>query len=183
MVVPHGNLIMSSTWIFDRRYGYYAARFGGTARLLQSYFAVAFIVIWLCMCNDMQRHTFVLRKYWKLTWVNDLKKNLKYVVKTWVKFETNSYSSENYSINKGSEPYDVWHILSIYNSSIPKWINGFVLQKPAQCSITILKCFPGDNLPMDFNRATVKKLENKRQQFWFCCHMLSDNCQARPYLE
>ena len=47
----YGNLIMSSTWIFARRYWYYAARFGGTARLLQSYFAVAmvaFIVIWLC---------------------------------------------------------------------------------------------------------------------------------------
>ena len=27
------------------------------------------------------------------------------------------------------------------------------------------------------------ELENKRQQFWFCCHMLSGNCQARPYLE
>ena len=31
---PHGNLIMSSTWIFDRRYGYYAARFGGAAKVL-----------------------------------------------------------------------------------------------------------------------------------------------------
>ena len=29
----------------------------------------------------------------------------------------------------------------------------------------------------------VKYLENKRQQFWFCCHMLSGNCQTRPYLE
>ena len=48
-MVRYGNLIMSSTWIFDQRYGYYAGRFGGTARLLQSYFAVAFIVIWLCM--------------------------------------------------------------------------------------------------------------------------------------
>ena len=27
-------------------------------------------------------------------------------------------------------------------------------------------------------------LENKRWQFWFCCHhMLSGDCQARPYLE
>ena len=25
-------------------------------------------------------------------------------------------------------------------------------------------------------------LENKRRQFWFCCHMLSGNGQARPYL-
>ena len=25
--------------------------------------------------------------------------------------------------------------------------------------------------------------ENKRRQFWFCCHMLSGNCQAGPYLE
>ena len=39
---------MSSTWIFDSRYGYYEVRFGGTAKVLQSYFAVAFIVIWLC---------------------------------------------------------------------------------------------------------------------------------------
>ena len=29
----------------------------------------------------------------------------------------------------------------------------------------------------------VRYLENKRQQFWFCCHMLSGNGQARPYLE
>ena len=42
-----GNLIMSSTWIFDLQYGYYEVRFGGTAKVLQSYFAVAFIVIWL----------------------------------------------------------------------------------------------------------------------------------------
>ena len=40
---------MSSTWIFDPRYGYYEVRFGGTAKVLQSYFAVAFIVIWLCI--------------------------------------------------------------------------------------------------------------------------------------
>ena len=33
---------MSSTWIFDPRYGYYEVRFGGTAKVLQSYFAVAF---------------------------------------------------------------------------------------------------------------------------------------------
>ena len=33
---------------FDRRYGYYDASFWGTARLLQSYFTVAFIVIELC---------------------------------------------------------------------------------------------------------------------------------------
>ena len=26
-------------------------------------------------------------------------------------------------------------------------------------------------------------LAHKRRQFWFCCHMLSGNCQARPYLE
>ena len=26
-------------------------------------------------------------------------------------------------------------------------------------------------------------LENKRRQFWFCCHRLSGNGQARPYLE
>ena len=26
-------------------------------------------------------------------------------------------------------------------------------------------------------------LENKRWQFWFCCHMLSGNGQAHPYLE
>ena len=26
-------------------------------------------------------------------------------------------------------------------------------------------------------------LENKRRQFWFCWHTLSDNGQARPYLE
>ena len=25
-------------------------------------------------------------------------------------------------------------------------------------------------------------LENKRRQFWFCCHMLSVNCQAAPYI-
>ena len=24
-------------------------------------------------------------------------------------------------------------------------------------------------------------LENKRRQFWFCCHTLSGNGQARPY--
>ena len=28
-----------------------------------------------------------------------------------------------------------------------------------------------------------KHSENKRQQFWFCCHMLSGYCQAGPYLE
>ena len=27
---------------------------------------------------------------------------------------------------------------------------------------------------------TIKYLENKKRQFWFCCHMLSGNCQARP---
>ena len=27
------------------------------------------------------------------------------------------------------------------------------------------------------------QLENKRRQFWFCCHMLSGNGQAHPYLE
>ena len=39
---------MSNTWIFDPRYGYCEVRFGGTAKVLQSYFAVAKIVIWLC---------------------------------------------------------------------------------------------------------------------------------------
>ena len=29
----------------------------------------------------------------------------------------------------------------------------------------------------------VSELENKRRQFWFCWHRLSDNGQARPYLE
>ena len=29
----------------------------------------------------------------------------------------------------------------------------------------------------------IIKLENKRRQFLFCCHMLSGNGQARPYLE
>ena len=24
------------------------------------------------------------------------------------------------------------------------------------------------------------ELENKRRQFWLCCHMLSGNCQAGP---
>ena len=33
---------------FDRRLGYYEVRFGGTAKVLQSYFAVAKIVILLC---------------------------------------------------------------------------------------------------------------------------------------
>ena len=28
-----------------------------------------------------------------------------------------------------------------------------------------------------------KYLENKRRQFWFCCHMLSGNGQARPLFE
>ena len=28
-------------------------------------------------------------------------------------------------------------------------------------------------------RLRVGGLENKRRQFWFCCHMLSGNCQAR----
>ena len=41
-------VIMSSTWIFDPRYGYYEVRFGGTAKVLPSYFAVAKIVILLC---------------------------------------------------------------------------------------------------------------------------------------
>ena len=39
---------MSSTWIFDPQYGYYKVRFGGSAKVLQSYFAVAKIVILLC---------------------------------------------------------------------------------------------------------------------------------------
>ena len=47
-VVPHGNLITGSTWIFDQRCGTLTARFEGTARLLQSYFAVPQIVTWLC---------------------------------------------------------------------------------------------------------------------------------------
>ena len=29
----------------------------------------------------------------------------------------------------------------------------------------------------------LRCLENKRRQFWFCCHMLSGNGQVRPYLE
>ena len=37
--------------------------------------------------------------------------------------------------------------------------------------------------PMRFAKHTPHALENKRQQFWFCCHMLSGSCQARPYLE
>ena len=41
--------IMCSTWIIDLRYGYYEVRFGGNAKVLQSYFAVAKIEIWLCM--------------------------------------------------------------------------------------------------------------------------------------
>ena len=35
---------MSGTWIFDQRYGTHTARFGGSTRLLQSYFVVAQIV-------------------------------------------------------------------------------------------------------------------------------------------
>ena len=45
---------MSSTWIFDPRYGYYEVRFGGTSKVLQSYFAVTKIVILLCMQNLFQ---------------------------------------------------------------------------------------------------------------------------------
>ena len=37
--------------MFDPRHGYYEVRFGGTAKVLQSYFAVDFIVIWLCNFN------------------------------------------------------------------------------------------------------------------------------------
>ena len=39
---------MSGTWVFEPRYGYYKVRFGGTAKVVQSYFAVAKIVILLC---------------------------------------------------------------------------------------------------------------------------------------
>ena len=52
-MVPHGNLIISSTWIVDPRYGYYEVRFGGTAKVLQRYFAVAKIVILLCIHKAM----------------------------------------------------------------------------------------------------------------------------------
>ena len=52
---------MSSTWIFDLRYGYYEVRFGGTAKVLQSYFAVAKILILLCT------HTIGLQCYLKLS--------------------------------------------------------------------------------------------------------------------
>ena len=38
---------MSSTWIFDGQCGALTASFRGTARLLQSYYAVAVIVILL----------------------------------------------------------------------------------------------------------------------------------------
>ena len=57
---------MSSIWIFDRRYGYYAARFGGTAKVLQSYFAVAFIVIWLCTASAMLGFVYVMILYLNL---------------------------------------------------------------------------------------------------------------------
>ena len=32
-----------------------------------------------------------------------------------------------------------------------------------------------DSFPLD--------LENERQPFLFCCHMLSGNCQTDPYIE
>ena len=47
IVVHHRNLIMSTTWNFDRQCCILTARFGGTARLLQR-FTVAQIVILLC---------------------------------------------------------------------------------------------------------------------------------------
>ena len=44
-----GKLIKRSTWIFDWQCGTFTARFRGTGRLLQSYFAVAQIIILLCI--------------------------------------------------------------------------------------------------------------------------------------
>ena len=32
----------------------------------------------------------------------------------------------------------------------------------------------------DINRSALEYLENKKRQCWFCCHMLSGNCQAGP---
>ena len=45
---------MSSIWIFDPRYGYYEVRFRDTAKALQSYFAVAKIVILLCRADEVE---------------------------------------------------------------------------------------------------------------------------------
>ena len=39
------------------------------------------------------------------------------------------------------------------------------------------------NIPTQFFNTSRHYLENKRQQFWFCRHMLSGNGQARPHLE
>ena len=36
-----------------------------------------------------------------------------------------------------------------------------------------------NQLCMNFSYQNIQ-LENKRRQFWFCCHMLSCNCQAGP---
>ena len=41
---------------FDPRYGYYEVRFGGNAKVLQSYFAVAKIVILLCNQSKCDCH-------------------------------------------------------------------------------------------------------------------------------
>ena len=51
---------MSSTWIFDRRYGYYEVRYGGNAKVLQSYFAVAKIVILLCSVCNTRRYFLII---------------------------------------------------------------------------------------------------------------------------
>ena len=59
---------MSSTWIFDRRCGTLTARFGGTVMLIQSYSAVAQIVI--LPCRFVQRVgwvSYISSKY-NVTW-------------------------------------------------------------------------------------------------------------------
>ena len=55
---------MSNTWIFDRRYGYYEVRFGSTAKVLQSYFAVAFIVILLLGLHQVSKPRVYQISHW-----------------------------------------------------------------------------------------------------------------------
>ena len=70
--------------------------------------------------------------------------------------------------------------LTIYSfCNICKWIS-----EATHATIKLLQlgqCLNSVTFVTDYN--VMQQLENKRRQFWFCCHMLSGNGQARPYLE
>ena len=100
---------MSSTWIFDPWYGYYEVRFGGTAKVLQNYFAIAFIVIWLCMFNYVRRLTFIV------LFILLMYTQHKFIIHSYTKFGLGTWHMKGYYFSHKSD--------GVYENLYWLWLN------------------------------------------------------------